>query len=88
MEKSEKPKPDKISDWEFLEELTRKLIAAIRKKKFDPKLSDVLKLIELKQKIKDPVRKEKLFWELIDQIRKEELSKLEDNKKLKKIENT
>lgn len=64
-----------LSDFEFLQEIQLRLGNQLRVKDLEPKLADLLKVIELKYKIKDESEKEKVFWNLVDELVNQEMEK-------------
>jgi len=66
-----------LSDFEFLQEIQARIGKKLKVKDIEPKLADLLKVIELKYKIKDESQKEKVFWDLVDELVDEELSRKE-----------
>lgn len=82
MEFRKKAKMD-LSDFQFLQEIQARIGSRIRVKDLEPKLADLLKVIELKYKIKDDSEKEKVFWDLVDQLAAEVGEKLESAQKEK-----
>lgn len=64
-----------LSDLEILEQLRNMLYQAIRDNEPQPKVGDLMKVIELKKKLAGTGQAEKKFWDMIDTIRKEELGK-------------
>lgn len=71
-----------FSDLEILEELQRDILKRLKISECEPKVADLLRVLDSKAKLKLPERGKQKFWELIDQIRKEELGGDEnDNEK-------
>ncbi len=64
-----------LSDFEFLQEVQERIGSKLKVKDLEPKLADLLKVIELKYKIKDESEKEKVFWQMVDELVNEELEK-------------
>jgi hypothetical protein len=64
-----------LDDLEILEDLKKMIYEAIKNKKSQPKVGDLLKVIELKRKLAVSGKAEKKFWDMINSIRKDELSK-------------
>ena len=64
-----------LDDLEILEYLKDKLYRAIENDKPQPKVGDLLKVIELKRKLAVTGKAEKKFWDMINAIRKEELTR-------------
>jgi len=64
-----------LSDLEILEELRNILYNAIRDKESQPKVGDLLKVIELKRKLSVEGKGEKQFWDMVNKIREKELNK-------------
>jgi hypothetical protein len=69
-----------FNDLDILEEIKQKLYNKILNDKSQPKVGDLLKVIEMKNKLSVAGRGEKKFWEMIDKIRREELSSAEGTK--------
>lgn len=67
-------KKRKLSDLEILEDLKERLYQAIINNDAQPKVGDLLKVIEMKNKLSVSGKAEKKFWDLINKIREEELS--------------
>ncbi|MCK5125664.1 MAG: hypothetical protein KAR42_05370 [candidate division Zixibacteria bacterium] len=80
---TEKSESEKFaSDVERLDkikhEYTDELLKFFKTKKFQPKVGELLKIIELQKKISSDSGAEEKFWKLIEQIRREELSHEQD----------
>jgi hypothetical protein len=71
-----------LSDFEFLQEVQERIGSKLRVKDLEPKLADLLKVIELKYKIKDESEKEKVFWQMVDELVNEEMEKAESEDKV------
>lgn len=69
---------DKLTDADMVEDVLHRLHELLKNEDFRPKVADFLKVLELKHKLKLTQDVEKKLRELIDEIRKEELTKLED----------
>jgi len=65
----------KLDDLEILEDLKNMIYEAIKGNESQPKVGDLLKVIELKRKLAVSGKAEKKFWDMINSIRKDELSK-------------
>jgi len=63
-----------LSDLEILEELRNRLYQAITGNKDQPKVGDLLKVMDMKKKLSVEGRAEKKFWEMINRLRQEELT--------------
>lgn len=74
-QKTEQQEENKTDDLDILEDLKRKIYAAIKTGEPQPKVGDLLKVIELKRKLSVEGKGEKKFWEMVNKIRHEELSK-------------
>jgi len=72
---SESEDAKKIDDLDILEDLKLTIYNAIINKKPQPKVGDLLKVIELKRKLSVEGKGEKKFWNMVNKIRQEELSK-------------
>ena len=64
-----------IDDLDILEDLKQTIYNAIKKNESQPKVGDLLKVIELKRKLSVEGKGEKKFWKMVNKIRDEELSK-------------
>lgn len=67
-----------LSDLEILEELQRDILKKLKRNDYEPKIADLLRVLDSKAKLKLPETGKQKFWELIDQIRREELQGDED----------
>ena len=67
-----------LSDMEILEELQRDILKKLKRNDYEPKIADLLRVLDSKAKLKLPETGKQRFWELIDQIRKEELKNDEE----------
>lgn len=76
-------KNKELNDLDILEDLKQQLYTAIKNNEPQPKVGDLLKVIEMKNKLSIAGRGEKKFWEMIDMVRRKELSPA-DGKKAKK----
>lgn len=65
---------DKMSDLEMLEKLRNKLYTAISDNEPQPKVGDLLKVIDLKRKLTVEGKGERKFWDMVNKIREQELS--------------
>ena len=81
---SDKKESDKIDDLDILEDLKRDIYNAIKNKEPQPKVGDLLKVIELKRKLSVDGKGEKKFWAMVNKIRDEELNKPGKSVPLKK----
>lgn len=79
---------NKTDDLDILEDLKKKIYNAIKNNEPQPKVGDLLKVIELKRKLSVEGKGEKKFWDMVNKIRQEELSKpkisASDKKKTKR----
>lgn len=64
-----------VDDLDILEDLKQKIYNAIKNDKPQPKVGDLLKVIELKRKLSVEGKGEKIFWNMVNKIREEELGK-------------
>ncbi len=64
-----------IDDLDILEDLKQAIYNAIKNDEPQPKVGDLLKVIELKRKLSVEGKGEKKFWDMVNKIREEELSK-------------
>lgn len=67
-----------LGDLEILEELQRDIMEKLKRSDYEPKIADLLKVLDSKAKLKLPETGKQRFWELIDQMRKDELKENED----------
>ena len=72
---SEEQEENKTEDLDILEDLKRKIYNAIKNNEPQPKVGDLLKVIELKRKLSVEGKGEKKFWDMVNKIRQEELGK-------------
>ncbi|MBN2227096.1 MAG: hypothetical protein JW763_06995 [candidate division Zixibacteria bacterium] len=73
-----------MSDLDILQDLRNLLFDAITKNEKQPKVGDLLKVIELKRKLSVAGKSEQDFWNMIDSLRKRELpGKTENDHKAK-----
>jgi hypothetical protein len=71
---NKKGRSDRQSDLEVLEEIQGLVLQELREKGVNPKVGDLLKLLELKLKLDVPEKDKEQIWELINQLREEEMS--------------
>ncbi len=64
-----------FDDLEMLEELQKEFLQKLRDNDYEPKVADLLRLLDMKTKLKLSDDGKRKFWELIDQIRREELAR-------------
>jgi hypothetical protein len=69
---NQKPQPN---DFNFLEGIQRRLGRKLKLKDLEPKLADLLKVIELKYKLKDASEREQIFWRMVEEMVQEELGR-------------
>jgi hypothetical protein len=62
-------------DLEILEDLKNRLYSAILNDEPQPKVGDLLKVIEMKRKLSVEGRGEKKFWAMVNKLREKELSR-------------
>jgi len=74
----------KIDGLDLLEDLKKRIYNAIKKDEPQPKVGDLLKVIELKRKLSVEGKGEKKFWEMVNKIRQEELGKPKKSASVKK----
>lgn len=67
-----------LGDLEILEELQRDIMEKLKRNDYEPKIADLLRVLDSKAKLKLPETGKQRFWELIDQMRREELQENED----------
>ena len=84
---SDKQDEPNINDLQILEDLIKTIYDAINNKTFQPKVGDLLKVIELKRKLSVEGKGEKKFWAMVNKIRQEELKKSKNIKSGKNREN-
>ena len=64
---------DTLSDLEILEMIQAEILERLQSDDYQPKVADLLRVLDSKAKLKLSDPGKKTFWELIDQIRREEL---------------
>ena len=64
---------DSITDLEILEMVQAEILERLQSEDYQPKVADLLRVLDSKAKLKLSDPGKKTFWELIDQIRREEL---------------
>ncbi len=64
----------KTDDLDILEDLKKRIYDAIKNGTPQPKVGDLLKVIELKRKLSVEGKGEKKFWDMVNKLRKEELT--------------
>ncbi len=64
-----------IDDLDILEDLKQTIYNAIKNNESQPKVGDLLKVIELKRKLSVEGKGEKKFWNMVNKIRDEELNR-------------
>ena len=62
-----------MNDLDILQDLRNRLFDAITNNEKQPKVGDLLKVIELKRKLAVAGKSEQDFWNMIDSLRKKEL---------------
>ncbi|MCP4703143.1 MAG: hypothetical protein GY865_00915 [candidate division Zixibacteria bacterium] len=81
---TDKKDVNKTDDLEILEDLKREIYDAIKSNEPQPKVGDLLKVIELKRKLSVDGKGEKKFWDMVNKIRSEELNKPKKSTAIKK----
>ncbi len=74
----------KTDDLDILEDLKKRIYDAIKNNTSQPKVGDLLKVIELKRKLSVEGKGEKKFWDMVNKLRQEELSKPKKSASAKK----
>lgn len=74
----------KIDDLDLLEDLKKRIYNAIIEDEPQPKVGDLLKVIELKRKLSVEGKGEKKFWEMVNKLRKDELTESKKSASVKK----
>lgn len=64
-----------LGDLDMLDKIRNELYNKLIKQMENPKVGELLRVIEMKQKISVEGKGEKKFWEMVNKIRTEELTK-------------
>jgi hypothetical protein len=64
---------DSLTDLEILEMIQIEILERLQGEDYQPKVADLLRVLDSKAKLKLSDPGKKIFWDLIDEIRREEL---------------
>lgn len=80
LKKSPKPEAKKkpLTDLEILEAIQAEILERLKSEGYQPKIADLLRVLDSKAKLKLSNPGKKTFWDLIDQLRQEELGEKDD----------
>jgi len=72
-----------LGDLDMLDKIRNELYNKLIKEIENPKVGELLRVIEMKQKISVEGKGEKKFWEMVNKIRTEELTKAKSKRSRK-----
>jgi hypothetical protein len=75
------PQPRLPSDFEMIEDILRRIHERLKDKDFEPKVGDLLKVLEMKHKLKLAENAKEATRELVEEIREDELGGPESRKR-------